>query len=131
MLLPRPATTPRKGSGAAGPVELTFWTWAPNMDKVVEIWNQDHPDIQVTVNKQDGGDPAVTKLLTAIKAGKGAPDIMQAEYQKIPTLVSNDALADIAARSATRARGVHRRPLERRDARQRRALRRAPGRRRR
>lgn len=80
----------------AGPVNLTFWSWAPNMDKVAALWNADHPDITVTVNKQDGGDPAVTKLLTAVKAGKGAPDVMQAEYQKIPTLVSADALADLA-----------------------------------
>jgi multiple sugar transport system substrate-binding protein len=77
-------------------VKLTFWTWAPNMDKVVATWNAAHPETQVTVNKQDGGDPAVTKLLTAIKAGSGAPDLMQAEYQKIPTLVSADALADIS-----------------------------------
>jgi multiple sugar transport system substrate-binding protein len=94
-----PATTGAATSGGAGSgqkVELTFWTWAPNMDKVVAGWNSTHPDIQVTVNKQDGGDPAVTKLLTAIKAGNGAPDVMQAEYQKIPTLVSADALADIS-----------------------------------
>ncbi|WP_436529775.1 ABC transporter substrate-binding protein [Actinoplanes sp. HUAS TT8] len=77
-------------------VALNYWSWAPNMDKVVEGWNSTHPNIQVTVNKQDGGDPAVTKLLTAIKAGSGAPDVMQAEYQKIPTLVSADALADIS-----------------------------------
>ena len=50
----------------------------------------------MTVNKQAGGDPAVTKLLTAIKAGSGAPDLMQAEYQKLPTLVSANALADIS-----------------------------------
>lgn len=85
------------GGGSGEKVELTFWTWAPNIDKVVALWNAENPDIQVTVNKQDGGDPAVTKLLTAIKAGSGAPDIMQAEYQKIPTLVSSDALADISA----------------------------------
>lgn len=87
------------GGGGAQPgekVELTYWSWAPNMDKVVEGWNATHPDIHVTVNKQDGGDPAVAKLLTAIKAGSGAPDVMQAEYQKIPTLVSANALADIA-----------------------------------
>ncbi|MFD6176404.1 MULTISPECIES: ABC transporter substrate-binding protein [unclassified Isoptericola] len=84
------------GASATGPVELTFWTWTPNMEKVVDLWNADHPDITVTVNKQDGGDPAVTKLLTAIKAGSGAPDIMQAEYQKIPQLVSSDALADLS-----------------------------------
>ena len=88
-----------QGGGGAKPgekVELTYWSWAPNMDKVAEGWNTTHPDIHVTVNKQDGGDPAVAKLLTAIKAGSGAPDVMQAEYQKIPTLVSANALADIA-----------------------------------
>ena len=77
-------------------VDLTYWTWAPNMEKVVDAWNAKNPKIHVTVSKQDGGDPAVTKLLTAVKAGSGAPDIMQAEYQKIPTLVSSDALADIS-----------------------------------
>lgn len=77
-------------------VNLTFWTWAPGMDKIAAVWNAANPDIQVTVNKQDGGDPAVTKLLTAVKAGSGAPDLIQTEYQKIPTLVSADALADLA-----------------------------------
>ena len=83
-------------TGTGEKAALTYWSWAPNMDKVVAGWNSTHPDIQVTVNKQDGGDPAVTKLLTAIKAGSGAPDVMQAEYQKIPTLVSANAIADIA-----------------------------------
>jgi multiple sugar transport system substrate-binding protein len=83
-------------SHSSGPVNLTYWAWAPNMDKVVAVWNNSHPDIQVTVQKQDGGDPAVTKLLTAIKAGSGAPDVMQAEYQKLPTLVAANALADMS-----------------------------------
>lgn len=84
-----------------GKADLTYWSWAPGMDKVVRGWNAAHPDIQVTVNKQDGGDAAVVKLLTAIKAGSGAPDIMQAEYQKIPTLVSADAIADIAEQAGS------------------------------
>ncbi|KRC51703.1 sugar ABC transporter substrate-binding protein [Leifsonia sp. Root227] len=88
------------GGDSSGPVKLTYWAWAPNMDKVAAIWNKSHPDIQITVNKQDGGDAAVTKLLTAIKAGSGAPDIMQAEYQKIPTLVSADALVDLKDQGA-------------------------------
>lgn len=87
-------------SDANQKVELNYWAWAPNLDKVVDIWNKSHPNIHVTVNKQDGGDPAVTKLLTAIKAGSGAPDLMQAEYQKIPTLVSADALADLSKEGA-------------------------------
>ena len=99
LLLASTACSSSGGGGdtTGGKVELTYWTWAPNMDKVVEAWNSANPDIQVTVNKQDGGDPAVTKLLTAIKAGSGAPDIMQAEYQKIPTLVAAQAIADIGA----------------------------------
>ncbi|MFE4053516.1 ABC transporter substrate-binding protein [Streptomyces sp. YIM B13518] len=86
------------GETQAGPVSLTYWTWAPGMDKVVDLWNEGpgkKEQITVTVKKQASGDTLVTKILTAHKAGK-APDLVQAEYQALPTLVSNDALADIA-----------------------------------
>lgn len=77
-----------------GPVELTMWSWA-SLQKVAELWNADHPDIKVTVQEQGGGDELVTKMITAAKAGEGA-DLVQAEYQMIPTLVSNDVLTDVA-----------------------------------
>ncbi len=80
----------------AGPVELTYWTWVPNMDKIVAVWNQAHPDIQVTVSKQAGGDDAAAKFLTAAKAGN-PPDLVQAEYQMLPSFVAADAVADIRA----------------------------------
>jgi multiple sugar transport system substrate-binding protein len=64
------------GSGASSSdttsnqkVELTFWSWVPNIDKVVEVWNGGHPNIHVTVSKQAQGDEQVTKVLTAAKAG--------------------------------------------------------------
>lgn len=82
----------------SGPVSLTYWTWTPGMDKVVDLWNKGpgkKDRITVTVKKQASGDTLVTKILTAHKAKK-APDLVQAEYQALPTLVSNDALADIA-----------------------------------
>jgi multiple sugar transport system substrate-binding protein len=87
-----------QGDAQSGPVSLTYWTWAPGMDKVVDLWNKGpgkKDRITVTVKKQASGDTLVTKILTAHKAGKG-PDLVQAEYQALPTLVSNDALADIA-----------------------------------
>ena len=63
----------RVASAASGQkVKLTFWTWVPNMDKVVAIWNKAHPDIQVQVQVQAGGDAELTKLLTAAKAGQPA-----------------------------------------------------------
>ncbi|MFE1439045.1 ABC transporter substrate-binding protein [Streptomyces sp. NPDC058739] len=82
----------------SGPVSLTYWTWTPGMDKVVDLWNKGpgkERQITVTVKKQASGDTLVTKILTAHKAGK-APDLVQAEYQALPTLVSNDAVADIS-----------------------------------
>ena len=80
---------------ATGPVELTMWSWAPNMARVADLWNADHPDTKVTVQEQGGGEELVTKVITAAKAG-GGPDLVQSEYQMIPTLVSNDVLADVA-----------------------------------
>lgn len=82
----------------SGPVSLTYWAWAPGMDKVVDLWNKGEgkkDQITVTVKKQASGDTLVTKILTAHKA-KNGPDLVQAEYQALPTLVSNDAVADIA-----------------------------------
>ncbi|MEU3413665.1 sugar ABC transporter substrate-binding protein [Streptomyces sp. NPDC006658] len=82
----------------SGPVSLTYWTWTPGMDKVVDLWNKGpgkKDRITVTVKKQASGDTLVTKILTAHKAKK-APDLVQAEYQALPTLVSNDALADVS-----------------------------------
>ncbi|MDG4785642.1 extracellular solute-binding protein [Micromonospora sp. WMMD1102] len=78
-----------------GPVELTFWSWTPNIEKLVDRWNADNPETKVTLSKQAGGGDIVTKLLTAAKAGN-PPDLAQVEYQSLPTLVSNDVLADIA-----------------------------------
>jgi multiple sugar transport system substrate-binding protein len=75
-------------------VELSFWSWVPNIDKVVALWNGAHPNIHVTVSKQAQGDEEVTKVLTAAKAGN-PPDLFQAEYQALPTLVSNDVAADL------------------------------------
>lgn len=97
---------PAGGTGAAqsptaarGPVKLTYWSWAPNMDKIVTVWNRAHPDIQVTVSKQAGGDDAAAKFLTAAKAGN-PPDLVQAEYQHLPSFVAADAVADIEAETA-------------------------------
>jgi multiple sugar transport system substrate-binding protein len=82
------------------PADLEFWTWATNIEKVVDIWNEQHPDQQVEVNSQAQGDELVTRLLTAAKAGN-APCLMQTEYQALPTLVSNGVATDITAAADT------------------------------
>lgn len=92
-----PALTGCGATSGGTPIELTFWTWAPGIEDVVDLWNQQNPDVQVVVSRQDAGDAAVTKLLTAVRAGNGAPDVVQAEYQAITSLASADAIADISA----------------------------------
>ncbi|MBO4271007.1 ABC transporter substrate-binding protein [Microbispora triticiradicis] len=94
-----PSATAGGGAASGGPVKLTYWTWVPNMDKIVSVWNQAHPDIQVTVSKQAGGDDAAAKFLTAARAGN-PPDLVQAEYQMLPSFVAADAVADISAETA-------------------------------
>ena len=62
----RRATAETPAASRADVLDLGARTWTRSSRSGTPT----HPDIQVTVNKQDGGDPAVTKLLTAIKAGK-------------------------------------------------------------
>lgn len=92
------------GSPAAGSsaqkVTLTFWSWVPNMQKVVDVWNASHPNIQVKFTEAAGGDAELAKLLTAGKA-KDMPDVAQIEYQSLPTMVSNNYLADISQYDAS------------------------------
>jgi multiple sugar transport system substrate-binding protein len=79
---------------AGGKVELSFWGWDPNMDKVVTIWNAQNPDQQVTLTNPAGGDQLVNKMVTAHQAGNG-PDIAKVEYQSLPALVSGGVVRDI------------------------------------
>ena len=78
---------------------LDYWAWAPNIAEVVDIWNEENPDIQVKVNDAAQGDDLVTKVLTAHRAGNG-PDLVQAEYQALPSLVVNDVVTDITEDTA-------------------------------
>ncbi len=83
-------------SSSTRKVTLTFWSWVPNMQKIVDVWNTSHPDIQVEFTEAAGGDAELAKLLTSGKA-KDMPDLAQIEYQSLPTMVSNGYLADISS----------------------------------
>jgi len=89
------ATTSPDSGGSGEPVELTFWSWMTNIKDVVAIWNNANPDIHVTVDRLAEGDDLVTRIITANKAGN-LPDLMQAEYQALPVLVSNGIVADLS-----------------------------------
>ncbi|MCP2357557.1 multiple sugar transport system substrate-binding protein [Nonomuraea thailandensis] len=77
------------------PTELTFWTWVPDIGKEVALFEKKYPAIKVNVVNAGQGEPQYTKLRTALKAGSGAPDVVQIEFQYIPTFTIIDSLLDL------------------------------------
>lgn len=82
---------------AGGKVNLTFTTWVPGMDKVVELWNAKNPDIQVKVQTGPSGNSGTYQnFFNEIKAGN-APDLGQVEYDALPNFRVQNGLENIAA----------------------------------
>ena len=84
-------------AASTGKVDLSFTTWVPGMDKVVDIWNKANPDIQVAVSEVPSGNAGTYQnFFTQLKAGN-APDIGQVEYDSLPAFRVQDGLANIAS----------------------------------
>src|SRR5260370_3255588 len=87
-------------SSSSGPVTLTFWTWVPNIQSEVNLFEQSHPNIKIKVVNAGQGPPEYTKLRTALKAGSGGPDIVQIEFQYLPTFELTADLVDLSQNGA-------------------------------
>ncbi|MEU2282698.1 extracellular solute-binding protein [Streptomyces sp. NPDC013178] len=86
------------------PTELTFWTWVPDIQQEIALFEQKYPAIKVKVVNAGQGVAHYTKLRTALKAGSGAPDLAQIEYQAVPTFTITDSLLDLAPYGASALR---------------------------
>ncbi|HTK08494.1 MAG TPA: extracellular solute-binding protein [Ktedonobacteraceae bacterium] len=80
---------------ASGPVNLTYWSWIPNMAKQVDLFNQTHPNIRVKLQNVGSGPAEYNKLYPAIKANN-APDLAQVEFQLLPTFETTGGLLDLS-----------------------------------
>jgi multiple sugar transport system substrate-binding protein len=75
---------------------VTLWAWYPNMELVVDNFNEQNDEVQVCwTNVGQGGDE-YDKFQTAITAGTGAPDVIMVEADRIPTFQIQEALVDIS-----------------------------------
>jgi len=82
-------------------VNLTFWSWVPNLNTSVDLFNRTHPGIHVTWNKVVAGNLGTyAKMFTALKANN-APDLGQVEYQFLPTFESTGGLVDMGKYGAS------------------------------
>jgi multiple sugar transport system substrate-binding protein len=87
------------------PTELTFWTWVPGIEKEVALFQKKYPAIKVKVVNAGQGTDQYTKLRTALKAGTGAPDAAQIEFQYIPTFSITKDLLDVRPYGAEALKG--------------------------
>lgn len=88
------ATCTNKIVNADAPV-VTMWAWYPNMEEVVDNFNNAHDDVQVCWTNAGAGGDEYDKFQTAVSAGSGAPDVVMLESDRIPTFQAQDALVDL------------------------------------
>jgi len=86
------------------PVTLTYWTWAPNIQKTVDLFQQKYPNVKVNVVNAGQSAAEYTKLQTAVKSGTGGPDVAQVEYFALPELALSKRLVNLDDFGAQKAK---------------------------
>ena len=75
---------------------LVFWTWVPDIQNEVDLFQAAYPNITVDVVNAGQGLDQYTALRTALRAGTGAPDVVQIEYQYLSSFILGDNLLDLS-----------------------------------
>lgn len=82
-------------------VKITYMHRLPDnegmttVDSIVDQWNKDHPNIQVTATKFNGNaSDMIKKLETDVKSGN-APDLAQVGYAELPEVYTKGMLEDV------------------------------------
>lgn len=76
------------------PTELIFWTWVPDIQDQVDLFEAEYPAISVTVENVGQGLDHYAKVRTAVAAGEG-PDVAQLEYQFLSSFALSGELLDL------------------------------------
>jgi len=80
-----------------GKVELSYTSWIPGIETVVDMWNKKNPDIQVKVQTGPNGNGGTYKnFFNQLSAGN-APDLGQIEYDALPNFRVQDGLTNLAS----------------------------------
>lgn len=75
-------------------VTITWWSWVSSANALVKAFEKAYPTIKVIHRQIPGSE--YTKLTTVLKAGSGAPDDVQIEYQMMPQYVNTGDLVNLA-----------------------------------
>lgn len=77
------------------PTTITMWAWVPGIEDQVAMFEEAYPAIDVVLENVGQGGDHYTKVRTALEAGTGAPDVIQLEYQYVPSFVLTESLLDL------------------------------------
>jgi len=75
--------------------DLTYWTWTPSAKAQVDAFEKVYPNVTVNLVNTGGAGDNNLKLQNAIKAGTGAPDVVQIEYQSLLQFVLPGDVLDL------------------------------------
>lgn len=89
-------------SCSSSATKLTFWAWVPGMNRAVNEFNKTHPSICVTLQDPGAGEPEYTALNNALKAGTGAPDVAEIEFDELPSFEIQHYLVNLVPYGANK-----------------------------
>jgi multiple sugar transport system substrate-binding protein len=97
------ALTGAATAGCGGPSQarpgqtiLRFWSWVPGIETAVDLWNSQDRDTFVNLEfTPAGGSGTYAKMYAAVRAGRGAPDVAQVEYQELPGFALENGLVEV------------------------------------
>ena len=76
--------------------KITYWSWTPSAEAQVAAFEEAYPKVDVELVNAGTNKDEYTKLENAIKAGSGAPDVVQIEYYAMPQFALSDSLLDLS-----------------------------------
>lgn len=75
--------------------QVSVWAWYPAFEQVVDVFNENHDDVQICWTNAGQGNDEYTKFSTAIESGSGAPDVIMLESEVLSSFSIRDALVDL------------------------------------
>ncbi len=105
---PAKSTTPKASSSgttttfdtaktcSSNATKIAFWAWVPGISRAVEKFNATHPKVCVELSDVGNGSNEYTKITQALKAGTGAPDVAEIEYDELPSFEITNNVVNLA-----------------------------------
>src|SRR6201986_5011688 len=92
-------------SCSSSATKITFWAWVPGMSRAVTAFNKSHPSICVTLENPGAGLNEYTPLSNALKAGSGAPDVAEVEFDELPSFEVQKQVVNLVPYGADKYQG--------------------------